>query len=74
MANVTNVSRSTVDLIVGVKDGQAQTEGIRPGETKDVDVDTDDPRVKILVSMGVITVQQGGRKTPPQQTTASRRE
>lgn len=73
MPNVTNNTRGTVDLIVGVKDGLAQTEGIRAGETKDVDIDPNDPRVQVLVNTGVITIQ-GGRKTAQQQSTAPRRE
>jgi hypothetical protein len=73
MPNVKNNSQSTIDFVVDVKDGQAVTDGVRPGESKNLDIDPDDPRVKTLVATGAITIEGGGRKhTAAQAGTAAR--
>jgi hypothetical protein len=46
MARVTNLTRSGMDFIVGVKDGAAVTEHLKAGETRDLNIDVESATVK----------------------------
>ena len=63
MPNVTNNTRETMDFVTGFKDGEAMTESVAPGETKNVPLNMDDPVVKGRIAAQAITVDAGPAKS-----------
>lgn len=56
MPNITNNTRQTIDFVVGVRDGAAQTDSVKAGETKAIDVKSDDPKLGAYRAAGAITI------------------
>lgn len=54
---ITNLTNSTQDYVVGVKDGAAVTEAVRPGETRDLKVAADDPTLLARVRVSAARVE-----------------
>jgi hypothetical protein len=64
MPKVTNLTDQTVDFIVGPagKDGVPKTDSVAPGETKNLDITMDTPRVRSRLRMGVIEMDGAAAK------------
>ena len=62
MAKVTNLTRSGMDFVVGVKNGVALTEHVKPDETRDLAIDMNSATVKGRVLSGAISIAPSGRK------------
>lgn len=71
MAKVTNISRTGLDFIVGVKDGAAITEHVKAGETRDIEVDLESATVKGRQASGLITIAPVVRRTAKSENPAS---
>ncbi|WP_125901255.1 hypothetical protein [Methylobacterium indicum] len=54
---MTNISKQNVEVKVGIKDGAAQQEVIRPGETKLVNCASDDPWLLALLNANAVTTE-----------------
>ena len=46
MTSYTNTTKHPLDFVVGSKSGDVQFASFKPGETKDAELNTDDPSVK----------------------------
>lgn len=58
MSKITNHSQVNVSFVTGAKDGAAQVESVKPGETKSIaGVSAKDRRVAIHIAMGAISVE-----------------
>jgi hypothetical protein len=64
MPKVTNTTDQTIDFIVGPagKDGVPKTDSLGPGETKNLDIDMDTPRIRSRLRTGVITMEGAAAK------------
>jgi hypothetical protein len=71
MAKITNNGREKLDFNVGVKDGQAVTDHIEPGETKDLEVDMESATIKGRIQAGLITVANSSRRAGKGESPAS---
>jgi hypothetical protein len=71
MHKVTNVSRTGLDFIVGVKDGAAITEHVKAGETREIAIDAESATVKGRVLSGLITIAPVVRRTAKSENPAS---
>ncbi len=57
MPRLTNTTRQNIEVPTGVKDGMAQMEFIRPGETKAVNCASDDPTLVAHLRSGGLTTE-----------------
>lgn len=62
MARVTNLTRSGMDFIVGVKDGAAVTEHLKAGETRELDIDLNSATVKGRLAVEAIKIGAPARR------------
>jgi hypothetical protein len=63
---LTNTTRETLGAIPikgEAKDGNAPTDSLAPGETKEIAVDPENITVKGLLLMGVLVAEHPSRKT-----------
>lgn len=63
MTQVTNLSRRSLDFTVGVKNGEAVTEALAPGETRDLAIDVDSAQVKGRVLAELISLGKPSKAT-----------
>lgn len=54
---ITNLTDRVLDFNIGVKDRVVQTDDVRPGESKGVAVQPDDPHLVALIKAGAVTVK-----------------
>lgn len=70
MAKVTNLTRSGMNFVVGVKDGVALTEHIKPDETRDINIDMNSATVRGRVLSSAIRVVPSAKKAAKVEPTA----
>ncbi len=65
MTSVTNKSRATLPLVVGGTPSAPKVENLAPGQTRNVDLKKDDPRLVGLAHVGQIKInaEAAPRKT-----------
>jgi hypothetical protein len=63
LTNTTNETLGAIPVKGEAKDGNAPTEGLAPGETRDIPVDPENLVVKGLLLMGALVAETSGRKT-----------
>ncbi len=62
MPSVTNLIRTGLDFVVGVKAGEPVTEHLKAGETRNLDIDVDSATVQGRVRASVITIGAPARR------------
>lgn len=71
MTNVTNRTRETINIIVGVKDGAAITDSVKAGETKDIDImDVESAAVQGLILSAAIEIDGEAAAAPRKRAAA----
>lgn len=62
MARVTNLTRTGMDFVVGVKNGAAVTAHLKAGETRDLEIDAESATVKGRLAAGAIKIGAPARR------------
>lgn len=70
MARVTNLTRSGMEFVVGVRGGAAVTKHLPAGETRDLEIDVESATVKGRLAIGAIRIGAPARRATAKTETA----